>query len=67
MLYGVFKKIVGYWVVCVLCFSIIASPSSPLRHHPFQPTSTKTLIPSLPPLTSDSKLTLRFSDIGVSL
>ncbi|MFS8017708.1 hypothetical protein Hanom_Chr15g01383591 [Helianthus anomalus] len=42
-----------------------SSLSSLHRHHhstpPLHPTSTKILILSLPPLISDSKLTLRFS------
>uniref|UniRef100_A0A251U648 Uncharacterized protein n=1 Tax=Helianthus annuus TaxID=4232 RepID=A0A251U648_HELAN len=38
-------------------FTLITTPTPPLH-----PTSTKTLIPSLPPLISVSKLTLGFSD-----
>ncbi|KAM0042158.1 hypothetical protein Hdeb2414_s0011g00374811 [Helianthus debilis subsp. tardiflorus] len=41
MLYGGFKKTVCCWAVCVLCFSIMTSPSSPLRHHPFTPHQPK--------------------------
>ncbi|MFS7993115.1 hypothetical protein Hanom_Chr12g01090281 [Helianthus anomalus] len=48
-----------------LCVSFSSLSSLHPHHHPFtpplHPTSTKTLIPSLPPLISDSKLTLGFS------
>ncbi|KAF5760284.1 hypothetical protein HanXRQr2_Chr16g0751651 [Helianthus annuus] len=50
------------WVlaVCVLSFSILTLITTPTP--PLHPTSTKTLIPSLPPLISESKLTLGFTD-----
>ncbi|KAL9997423.1 hypothetical protein Hdeb2414_s0626g00926381 [Helianthus debilis subsp. tardiflorus] len=41
MLYGGFEKTVCCTGLFRFCFSIITSPSSPLRHHPFTPHQLK--------------------------